>query len=136
MGTSLLWNSERGKVQIPFPAVPWALDIAKGHKATGGAWYWEYASKDKHQIDDAEEIRDHMLRAIYGSFYNAKKDPKNASVRLKWVGYIAGKRESRRLTGDYIYTMADADFYDDDEHRIMFSIGLSAFPQARIKSSL
>ncbi len=108
MGTSLLWNSERGKIQIPFPKVPWAMDVAKEHKATAGEWYWEYAAKDKHQIDDAEEIRDHMLRAIYGSFYNAKKDPNNANIQLKWVGYIAGKRESRRLIGDYIYTMADA----------------------------
>ena len=52
-------------------------------------------------------IRDHLLRAIYGSFANAKKDPKNAAVALKWVAYVAGKRESRRLMGDYIYTMQD-----------------------------
>lgn len=108
MGTSLLWNSKRGKLQIPFPEVPWARDVAKGHKAIAGEWYWEYASADKHQISDAEEIRDHMLRAIYGSFYNAKKDVENANIVLKWVGYIAGKRESHRLIGDYIYTQEDA----------------------------
>ena len=108
MGSSLLWNSERSKVQTPFPEVPWAMDIAKDHIATAGEWYWEYASTEKHQVDDAEEIRDHLLRAIYGSFYNAKQDPQNANIRLKWVGYVSGKRESRRLIGDYVYTMSDA----------------------------
>ena len=107
MGTSLLWNSERGDKPSSFPDVPWALAVANGHKATSGDWNWEYASNEKNQIDDAEEIRDYMLRAIYGSFYNAKRDPKNANVNLKWVAYIAGKRESIRLIGDYIYTMGD-----------------------------
>jgi len=108
MGSSLLWNSERAGAPVTFPEVPWAMDVAKGHAATSGEWYWEYSSNDKHQIDDAEEIRDHLLRAIYGSFSNAKKDPKNANTRLKWVGYLSGKRESLRLVGDYIYTMTDA----------------------------
>lgn len=107
MGSSLLWNSEKSEKPVSFPEVPWAMDVAKDHKAVSGEWYWEYASKEKHQIDDAEFIRDHMLRAIYGSFYNAKKDSENANIRLKWVGYILGKRESRRLIGDYIYTMDD-----------------------------
>ena len=44
-----------------------------------------------------------MLRAIYGTFYNAKKKPENQYRKLIWVGYISGKRESRRLVGDYIY---------------------------------
>jgi len=53
------------------------------------------------------EIRVHTL-GIYGSFANAKRHPKNAIVALKWVAYVAGKRESRRLMGDYIYSMQDA----------------------------
>ena len=108
MGTSLLWNSEADNKPSPFPAVPWAMGVAKKNQATHGKWSWEYATNDKHQIHDAEEIRDHMLRAIYGSFANAKKQAENANQRLAWVGYIAGKRESRRLMGDYIYTMSDA----------------------------
>jgi hypothetical protein len=48
-----------------------------------------------------------MFRAIYGSFSTPKKNPENDKVALKWVAHIAGKRESRRLMGDYIYTMTD-----------------------------
>ena len=108
MGSSLLWYSTAMKSKSTFPEVPWAMDVAKGKIALAGEWYWEYSDNDKHQIDDAEEIRDHMLRAIYGSFYNAKKDKKNTNRKLDWVGYLNGKRESRRLIGDYIYKQSDA----------------------------
>jgi len=107
MGSSVLWNSQKTDRQSGFPDVPWALPVAKHHRAINGEWYWEYSDNDLSQIDDAERIRDHVLRAIYGSFANAKNDPKNANVALKWVAYVAGKRESRRLMGDYIYTMRD-----------------------------
>lgn len=107
MGASVLWNSERTHERSSFPAVPWAMPVAKKHDAIQGEWYWEYSSNELHQIHDAEKIRDHILRAIYGSFANAKRHPKNATVALKWVAHIAGKRESRRLMGDHIYTMGD-----------------------------
>lgn len=107
MGASVLWNSEPTTERSTFPAVPWAMPVAKQHSAVNGEWYWEYSANDLDQVQDAEQIRDHLLRAIYGSFANAKKHPKNATVALKWVAYVAGKRESRRIMGDYIYTMKD-----------------------------
>ena len=107
MGSSVLWNSEKRDAPSSFPDVPWAMPVAKKHVAINGEWYWEYSDNDLNQIDDAEQIRDHVLRAIYGSFANAKNDPKHANVALKWVAYVAGKRESRRIMGDHIYTMND-----------------------------
>lgn len=108
MGTSVLWNAEQSTEREVFPEVPWTAPVAKEHSATAGEWYWEYSNNDLDQIEDAEQIRDHVLRAIYGSFANAKEDPKNATWRLKWVSYIGGKRESRRIVGDHIYSMKDA----------------------------
>lgn len=107
MGASLLWYSKPTSSPETFPDVPWAMDVAKGKPATAGEWFWEYSANDKNQIDDAEEIRDHILKAIYGSFANAKKESKYATHKLDWVGYLNGKRESRRLIGDYVYTMKD-----------------------------
>lgn len=107
MGSSILWYSSVGTQGNTFPDVPWAMDVAKTHAALAGEWQWEYSSDTRHQIDDGEAIRDHMLRAIYGSFANAKKNPENAQRYLDWVGYLLGKRESRRLMGDYIYTLSD-----------------------------
>ncbi len=107
MGSSLLWYSRKTDTKTVFPDVPWATAVAKDLEGLQGEWDWEYSDDSLNQVYDAEAIRDHLLRAIYGVFSNAKKDPKNAGASLEWVGYILGKRESRRLMGDYIYTMSD-----------------------------
>lgn len=107
MGASVLWRTVDTKSPVTFQEVPWAMEVAKGYAATKGVWQWEYSSNDLNQIEDAEQIRDHLLRAIYGSYYNAKKEAANKNLALEWVGYVGGKRESRRLVGDYIYTFND-----------------------------
>jgi hypothetical protein len=83
------------------------MDVAGNYAATIGTWKWEFSEDTLNQIEDGEYIRDHMLKAIYGSFYNAKQKPENANLALDWTSYLLGKRESRRLVGDYIYTFQD-----------------------------
>ena len=112
MGSSVLWRTFESDKQYVFAEVPWAVEVAGEYAATKGTWNWEYTSNDLHQIDDAEEIRDHLLKAIYGSFYNVKQKRGNEKLKLEWVSYLVGKRESRRLLGDHIYT-----FNDVREHR-------------------
>ena len=128
MGSSVLWGSENAGKPVTFPEVPWAMDVAQKYAEKNGEWQWEFSQNDLSQIDDAEYIRDHMFRAIYGSFYNykhptvqmpntdqgkigkfdnSKQQQKADSLQLKWVSYLLGKRESRRLVGDYIYTFND-----------------------------
>jgi len=107
LGASVLWRTFDAGKPVAFPEVPWAMDVAGDYSATEGTWKWEFSRNDLSQIDDAEKIRDHMLKAIYGSFYNAKKKPENANLALEWVSSLIGKRESRRLIGDYIYTFND-----------------------------
>jgi hypothetical protein len=107
MGSSVLWRTVDKGSPVTFPEVPWAMDIAGEYSATMGTWKWEFSDNDKNQIENGEEIRDHMLKAIYGSFFNAKQKPENANLSLEWTSYLLGKRESRRLTGDYIYSFRD-----------------------------
>jgi len=90
-----------------FPEVPWAIEVAGNYAARKGTWNWELISDQWHQVDHAEQIRDHMLKAIYGSFYNEKQKSGTEHLKLEWVSYLLGKRESRRLVGDYIYTFND-----------------------------
>lgn len=106
MGNTVWWESHDAGVSTAFPEVPWAMDVAGSHAATKGDWYWEYGLL-LDTIEDGEHIRDHLFRAIYGSFYNAKQNPANDRRDLYWMAYIAGKRESRRLMGDHILTEND-----------------------------
>lgn len=107
MGSSILWQTTLLDSATSFTEVPWAMDVARDHMATAGEWYWEFSRSDMHQIQDGEEIRDHLLRAIFGSFYNAKQDTSHSNYALEWVSYLLGKRESRRLMGDHIFTFND-----------------------------
>jgi hypothetical protein len=108
LGSTLIWNSRPGASPAPFPDVPWAEAVSRGVSATSGNWTWEYGHY-RDTIWEAEEIRDRLLRAIYGSFATAKRIGKAglAKQELAQVNYIVGKRESRRLLGDYIMTQAD-----------------------------
>ena len=108
MGATLLWSTKDCEAPCKFPEVPWAVAVAKNYVSLAGEWQWEFSNDSLNQIDNAEEVRDQMLRAIYGSFSNAKKDSKNAYKKLERVSYVSGKRESRRLKGDYIFTVNDA----------------------------
>ena len=105
-GNSLMWTSRNAGAPVTFPAVPWATNVSKAYYETQGSWYWEYGL-DRNTIYDAEEIRDHLLQAIYGTWWNVKQRSTNANLELSWVPYVAGKRESRRLVGDYLLTEAD-----------------------------
>ncbi|TRX52686.1 FAD-dependent oxidoreductase [Thalassomonas sp. M1454] len=108
MGATIMWKSNRSKQAEIFPKVPWAMDVAGKDAATRGGWKWEYSSDELDQVADGETIRDHLFRAIYGNFYNAKKHPKHRKTKINFLGYILGRRESVRLMGDHIFTLNDA----------------------------
>ena len=124
MGNSILWNSVKvespvnidpeNKLTVGFQEVPWAMEVAKDYNATRGEWFWEYGLL-MNTIYDAEEIRDHIFRAIYGNWYNVKQDPANADLKMKWMAYVAGRRESRRIMGDYILKESDVINHPDFE---------------------
>ncbi|MFH0759177.1 MAG: FAD-dependent oxidoreductase [Bacteroidota bacterium] len=108
MGASLLWRTCESDAATAFPEVPWATQVSGKYTARQGTWNWELISDKWNQAEQGEQIRDHMLRAIYGSFYNEKKKAGTEKLKLEWVSHVLGKRESRRLEGDYIFTFNDA----------------------------
>ena len=108
MGNSLLWTTKKQADDYIFPEVPWATKVSGSLSATKGTWQWE-AGLDPAEdtINDAEMLRDRVFRAIYGCFWNAKQKSENAKLVFNWVPYIAGKRESRRIVGDYVVSEKD-----------------------------
>nr|WP_321476175.1 FAD-dependent oxidoreductase [uncultured Paludibaculum sp.] len=112
MGTSVMWYSEDAGKPAPFPETPWALAFTDEtiQNATRGDWDWE-TGQNRDQIAEFEAIRDHAFRAIYGNWSYQKNHAatraKYQNLRLSWVAYVGGKRESRRLLGDVILQEQD-----------------------------
>ena len=108
MGNSVMWTTKEQEDDYDFPEVPWATKVSGTRAAIGGNWQWE-AGLDPAEdtIDDAEMLRDRLFRAIYGAFWNAKQKSENSKRVFDWVAYIAGKRESRRIIGDYVVSERD-----------------------------
>ena len=112
MGTSVQWYTEETAEPSSFPDCPWAVQFNEEtcFKVTRGDWDWE-AGLTRDQIMEIEFIRDYAFRVTYGNwdFIKNKSVDKDKFSRLKlaWVAYIGGKRESRRLTGDVILKEQD-----------------------------
>lgn len=107
MGSSVQWYStDQGKA-TGFPDFNYGVNFndTNCEKVTMGEWTWE-TGMNYDQINDFERIRDYGLLVVYSNWSYLKNglkenDPyKNRA--LDWVAYVAGKRESRRLMGDYI----------------------------------
>lgn len=61
-------------------------------------------------LHDAETDRDELLKIAFGVWDYIKNGPDAAAVAnwaLEWVGFLPGKRESRRYVGDHILTQND-----------------------------
>jgi hypothetical protein len=105
LGASLMWTSSQANTDIPFSA-PWAEPYACGEKAINGEWNWEYGIRNN-VIEQGEHVRDRLLLAIYGAFSLAKKESKYSRRVLNFLPFILGKRESRRIMGDWIFSETD-----------------------------
>lgn len=114
IGSTLHWYSRTTGKKTPFPDLPWALPFTeeKCQFVTEGGWNWE-TGFHLDQVNQTELIRDYKLRAIFGNWaYQKNKSERKdwyTDLELAWAGYVLGKRESRRLMGDLVYSQKDLD---------------------------
>jgi hypothetical protein len=124
LATSNLWFAVPTLALSVFPLCPWAVTFSDemyrenreyyrwGFPCyeTAGGWLWQ-SGWDRDTVADAERIRDYNFMAIYGHWSFLKNQSRRREEfsrwRLAWVAYIAGKRESRRLLGDYVLSQHD-----------------------------
>ena len=132
MGTSIQWYSELKDNKVSFPEFCYGVNFNETNKetVTKGEWTWE-TGMNKNQITEAERIRDYGLLVIYSNWSflkNHSVEKKKFNNRsLAWVGYIAGKRESRRLLGDYVLSEEDINknvLHEDASFTTSWSIDL------------
>lgn len=116
MGASVQWYSVEEKEPVDFPVFQYGVESNEENmeKVTMGEWTWE-TGMNLDQITDFERIRDYGLLVVYSNwsylknFSSVKEDYRHR--RLEWVAYISGKRESRRLLGDFILKEQDITNY-------------------------
>ncbi len=107
MGRSNLWFVYDVGKPTTFPRCQWALNLygydqlRKAPEKVDG-WYWE-SGYNHDPIEEGEYIRDWNLRAVYGTWDAHKNERKEYKTHeIKWLAFVSGKRESRRLLGDVI----------------------------------
>ena len=120
MGASVQWYSEEREKPSEFPVFEYGPAFHAGNcePVTFGEWTWE-TGMNYDQIEEFERIRDYGLLVIYANWSYLKNKSDHAerykNRELAWVAYIAGKRESRRLLGDYILKEDDLRKYVNHE---------------------
>jgi hypothetical protein len=72
-------------------------------------FWWLEVGGEQDTIHDCEDIRDELLKIGFGVWdYMKNHSGENvANWVLDWIGFLPGKRESRRYTGDYTITQND-----------------------------
>lgn len=150
MGSSVQWYSKDTGRKTRFPHFNYGVTFNEDNceKVTMGEWKWE-TGMNLDQINDFERIRDYGLLVIYSNWSFLKNELKDngkyRNLSLDWVACIAGKRESRRLLGDYILKQDDIDknvFHEDASFTTSWSIDLhfpdpvnsEKFPGAEFKA--
>ncbi|MCF6358776.1 MAG: FAD-dependent oxidoreductase [Draconibacterium sp.] len=112
MGASVQWFAESKSAVSKFPDIKWGLswNDEKAEAITRGDWNWE-TGMGLDMTKNLEQVRDYGLLVVFSNWsyvknHSAEKE-KFANEQLKWVAFVAGKRESRRLVGDYILVEQD-----------------------------
>lgn len=117
MGMSCLIQArETGSVQKFIPPA-WANKYPtdesfphRGHEIKGSQnFWWLELGGEFDSIHDTEMLRDELLKVAFGVWDHIKNNGDHGAANwvLDWVGFIPGKRESRRYIGDHVMTQND-----------------------------
>ena len=121
MGSSIQFRARDMGRPVPFKAPEWAVrydDPDFFYKQ--GRWpgnfrsgfWWIELSVPWNTIYDNETLRHELTRHVLGIWdWIKNKDPElktaAANYALDWIGQVPGKRESRRIMGEYLMTEHD-----------------------------
>jgi len=114
MGNSILIQTKELGHPVSFEKIPWAHEFEaygfhRGLNPRDNFWWMEYGGENN-TIDDAESIRDELLKIAYGVWDLMKnKSDKWPEFDIEWIGCLPGKRENIRYIGDHILTQNDVE---------------------------
>ena len=118
MGLTCLISARQGERKVKFTPPTWAYKYTREDLAPyripdmkdplENYWYMELGGEDD-SIADTEVLRDRLLRVAFGIWDYIKNSGEHDADdwSLDFVGFLPGKRESRRYVGDHILTQND-----------------------------
>lgn len=115
MGHSILFQAADAGKPVPFAPPSWALKFEtdadlpfRPHTVPFGFWWVEWGGT-LDTITDTEAIKEELLAVALGVWDHMKNkgDHGFTNYALSWIGFLPGKRESRRFIGDHVLTQDD-----------------------------
>lgn len=118
LGSSVLFTARDYGKPMPYKPPAWARKITAEqlkHRPIGkksweyGYWWIEWGGETD-TIRDNERVRFELLSIVTGVWDHIKNSgdyPGAETWAMDWVGMVPGKRESRRIEGDYMLTQND-----------------------------
>lgn len=116
LGSSILFTARDYGRPVPFTPPAWARKVTKEMLRFRAVNSWEYGywwiewGGQLDSIRDNERIRFELLSIVLGVWdyiKNSGDQPSSVNWGMDWIGFLPGKRESRRLMGDYLLTQHD-----------------------------
>lgn len=117
MGMSCLFQIRETNHKVPFTPPKWAYKYKtdadlpyKDHDRENNFW-WIEVGGEWDCIHDTDRCRDELLKIAYGVWDHMKNcgDHGVENWELEWLGFLPGKRESRRYIGEYTVTQNDVE---------------------------
>lgn len=121
LGSTILFQARRHDRPMPYVPPPWVrrfrpedfrlrpfgkpgFDLGLEY----GYWWIEWGGM-LDTIRDGERIRDELLAITLGVWNHIKNESglDAANWALEWIGFVPGKRESRRFVGQHVLTVED-----------------------------
>ena len=116
MGSSVLIQARETDHPCTFIAPEWAYVYPddesmylKNHDIKHTNFWWLELGGEQDTIRDAQEINEELIKVAYGVWDHLKNrgDHGMENWELEWIGFLPGKRESRRYEGAYILNQRD-----------------------------
>ncbi len=117
MGMSIIMMLRETDSPQPYTPPEWAYKFqtdadmpVADHSVNTNFWWIEYGGT-LDCIHDTDEIRDELLKIAFGVWDHMKNCGEHGCENwvLDWVGFLPGKRESRRYRGPYVVTQHDVE---------------------------
>ena len=117
MGLSCLFQIRETPDPQPFIKPEWAYtfptddDMPYREHYVGTNYWWIELGGDKDCIHDADALRHELLKIVFGVWDHVKNQGDHGADNwvIDWIGFLPGKRESRRYEGAYIVNQHDVE---------------------------